>query len=459
MWRKVTAICLAVSMMVLTCACGKSGTVTYKGETDTNPDKGLEVMGDHVTYDPNHLVNDGDPIELDWWLWDAPDLFGSIAEEYEKIHPNVTIHIINNPWDGFWTKLPLALQKGEDGPTLFNVHNSYQHLLLNYMEPYDIDVQDLEGDFFTAKSHEIDGKIYYMDFGIMTGAIYYNKDMWAAAGLTEEDIPKTWDEFREVAKKLTIMEDGKMVQAGFNFNGDFENLMQGVPYQYGDTIFDETGTVPRLTQEGQIETAQMFLDFYEKDHVGDKDFGTDAAQSFGQGQSAMVYRWGHFYGYMETNYPDINYGTFEIPTVTEDPFAYDRYNGESTPGINKNATPEQKEVAQDFIRFYLANQEKQKELCMNYSLFPSNNALRDDKDLLKNPAIQAVSEHIDNYIWPGAMPATLGDNLKIACQDILYNNTPVEEALQNAEDIVKVDLSNQEFVASENLYYRYSEHQ
>ena len=459
MWRKVTAICLAVSMMVLTCACGKSGTVTYKGETDTNPDKGLEVMGDHVTYDPNHLVNDGDPIELDWWLWDAPDLFGSIAEEYEKIHPNVTIHIINNPWDGFWTKLPLALQKGEDGPTLFNVHNSYQHLLLNYMEPYDIDIQDLEEDFFTAKSHEIDGKIYYMDFGIMTGAIYYNKDMWAAAGLTEEDIPKTWDEFREVAKKLTIMEDGKMVQAGFNFNGDFENLMQGVPYQYGDTIFDETGTVPRLTQEGQIETAQMFLDFYEKDHVGDKDFGTDAAQSFGQGQSAMVYRWGHFYGYMETNYPDINYGTFEIPTVTEDPFAYDRYNGESTPGINKNATPEQKEVAQNFIRFYLANLEKQKELCMNYSLFPSNNALRDDKDLLKNPAIQAVSEHIDNYIWPGAMPATLGDNLKIACQDMMYNNTPVEEALQNAEDIVKVDLSNQEFVASENLYYRYSEHQ
>ena len=459
MWRKVTAICLAVSMMVLTCACGKSGTVTYKGETDTNPDKGLEVMGDHVTYDPNHLVNDGDPIELDWWLWDAPDLFGSIAEEYEKIHPNVTIHIINNPWDGFWTKLPLALQKGEDGPTLFNVHNSYQHLLLNYMEPYDIDIQDLEEDFFTAKSHEIDGKIYYMDFGIMTGAIYYNKDMWAAAGLTEEDIPKTWDEFREVAKKLTIMEDGKMVQAGLIFNGDFENLMQGVPYQYGDTIFDETGTVPRLTQEGQIETAQMFLDFYEKDHVGDKDFGTDAAQSFGQGQSAMVYRWGHFYGYMETNYPDINYGTFEIPTATEDPFAYDRYNGESTPGINKNATPEQKEVAQDFIRFYLANQEKQKELCMNYSLFPSNNALRDDKDLLKNPAIQAVSEHIDNYIWPGAMPATLGDNLKIACQDMMYNNTPVEEALQNAEDIVKVDLSNQEFVASENLYYRYSEHQ
>lgn len=458
MFRKTMAMLVIISVIALTCACGKSETTAYKGETDTNPDKGLEVMGENVTYDPNRLINNGKPVELEWWLWDAPDLFGSIAEEYEKIHPNVTIHVINNPWDGFWTKLPLALQKGTDGPALFNVHNSYQHLLLTYMAPYDIDVEDLETDFFTAKSHEIDGKIYYVDFGIMTGAMYYNKKMWKDAGLTEEDIPTSWDEFREVAKKLTIEEDGKLVQAGFNYNGDFENLMQGVPYQYGNTIFDETGKIPSLTQEGQIETARMFLDMYEKDHVGDKDFGTDAAQSFGQGQSAIVYKWGHFYGYMNTNYPEIEYGTFEVPAAVENPFAYDRYNGEATPGINKNAAPEQIEAAQDFIRFYLANTEKQKELCMNYSLFPANNALRGDGQLQENPAICAVSEHIDNYIWPGPMPATLADNLKIACQDMMYNDTPVEKALKTAEDIVKVDLSNQEFVSSENLYYRYSEH-
>lgn len=457
MRKRILAMCLVISMMALMCGCGKNGTTAYNGKTDTKADKGMEVMGENVTYDPNHLVNDGKPVELDWWLWDAADLFGSIAKEYEKIHPNVKINIINNPWDGFWTKLPLALQKGSNGPTLFNVHNSYQHLLLTYMEPYDIDKKDLEADFFTAKSHEIDGKIYYIDFGIMTGAIYYNKDMWKAAGLTEEDIPKTWDEFRKVAKKLTIIKNGQIVQAGFNYNGDFENLMQGIPYQYGDTVFDSSGKIPSLTQDGQVKTAQMLLDFYNKDHIGDKDFGTDDSQSFGQKQSAMVYKWGHFYGYMKTNYQDVKYGTFEIPTVKENPFAYDRYNGEATPGINKNATKEQKEVAQDFIRFYLANQEKQKELCMNYSLFPANNALRGDKELQKNPAIKAVSKHIDDYIWPGAMPATLGDNLKIACQDMLYNGVPVKKALKNAEDIVKVDLANQEFVASENLYKKYDE--
>lgn len=113
MRKRILAMCLVISMlMAMLCGCGKTETTSYSGKTDTKADKGMVVMGENVTYDPNHLVNDGKPVELDWWLWDAPELFGSIAKEYEKIHPNVKINIINNPWDGFWTKLPLALQKG-----------------------------------------------------------------------------------------------------------------------------------------------------------------------------------------------------------------------------------------------------------------------------------------------------------------------------------------------------------
>ena len=458
MRKKIIAAAMSAALLFSMSGCGgEEAAVSHQGVKDTNPDKGLAVVGENVTYDPNQLINDGEPVTLDWWLWDAPDLFGSIAEAYEEIHPNVTINIINNPWDGYWTKLPLALQREEEGPTLFNVHNSYQHLLLPYMAPYDIDLEDLTADFFTAQSHEIDGQIYYTDYGVMTGAIYYNTDMWEAAGLTEEDIPKTWDEFREVAKKLTIIEDGKMVQAGFNYNGDFQNLLLGVPYQFGDTLFNEDGKTANLTSDGMLKTAQMLVDMYDEDHVGDVNFGTDAAQSFGQGQSAMVYKWGHQYGYMQTNYPDINYSTFEIPTTDGEPFAYDRYNGESTPGINKNATPAQLEAAQDFIRFYLTNEEKLKELCIFYSLFPAKNSLRDDPDLEENPAISAVSEHIEEYIWPGAMPSTLEDNLKIAAQDIMYNKKDIEKTLQTAEDIVNVDLANTDFTSSESLYYKYQQ--
>lgn len=87
------------------------------------------------------------------------------------------------------------------------------------MEPYDIPVDELEADYSTAYTHVIDGKIYYAGFGIMSGAIYYNTDMWAEAGLTDSDVPETWEDFREVAKELTIRDGDKLTQAGFNING------------------------------------------------------------------------------------------------------------------------------------------------------------------------------------------------------------------------------------------------
>src|SRR5699024_9378775 len=112
-------------------------------------------------------------------------------------------------------------------------------------------------------------------------------------------------------------------------------------------------------------------------------------------------------------------------------------------------------AAQDFIRFYLANTELQKELCMYYNLFPASNTLREDSDIMENPAVAAVADHIEEYIWPGAMPSTLEDKMKSAGQDIMYNHTEIEKTLQNAEDILNVDLANIDFTSAENIYYKY----
>ena len=143
--KKIGTLLLAgAAALALTACTGKDtqelSSSGQTGVTDTQADKGMEVMGDCVTYDPNHLVNNGEPISLDWWIWTSEDTFKAIAQAYEEIHPNVSIQVIYNPWDGYFTKLPLSLQKKEDGPTLFNIHNSYDSLLAGYLEPYDIAV-------------------------------------------------------------------------------------------------------------------------------------------------------------------------------------------------------------------------------------------------------------------------------------------------------------------------------
>lgn len=66
-FKKSIAAAVAAMSIVGLAACG-SGT-TGSGTTDTKADKGLDVMGKTITYDPNHLVNDGKPIQIEYWSW------------------------------------------------------------------------------------------------------------------------------------------------------------------------------------------------------------------------------------------------------------------------------------------------------------------------------------------------------------------------------------------------------
>lgn len=411
------------------------------------------ILGSKIQYDTSKVINNGEDIEIEFWYWTgASDLFKSVVNQYTAIHPNVKITLVENPYDDYWTKLPLALQ-GSNGPAIFNVHNSHHENLINYLAPYDIPVEDLEEDFVGVSAHVIDGKVYYTDYGMMTATMYYNKAMWSAAGLTEADIPTTWDQFREVAKKLTIRnEKGELIQAGFSFNGGAQGDVLGMQYQYGQNLFTEDGKVT-FNNDAIKTVVQRMKDIYEVDGSGDYNFGNNSGDNFGQGMIAMYLGWGFMHGLFQALWPETEFGSFEIPTPTEDvPYAYHRYNGESTFGINKNAPADQQAVAQDIVRFFLANDQLQKEFVLANSIFPAKKSLANDSDILSVSSIAVLANHIDRYIWPGPMPSAVENNMKIALENIFYNGEDVEAALQNAEDACNEELASSEFVPVESSY-------
>jgi multiple sugar transport system substrate-binding protein len=416
-----------------------------------------DLIGNVIKYDPSVSVNNGKDITVELWYWTgAANLFESLATKYMAIHPNVTIELVENPWDDYWTKLPLALQ-GSDGPAIFNIHNSHHENLIGYLAPYDIPVSDLEAEFTGVSGHLIDGKIYYTDYGLMTGTVYYNTDMWAAAGLTKADIPTTWDEFREVAKRLTIRKDGKLVQAGYSYNGGIQGDVLGMNYQYGQNLFTWDNKVT-LDNDAMKMVIQRLKDMYEKDGVCDYNFGNNAGDNFGQGLVAMYLGWGFMTNVFGQNFPDTPFECFEIPTPTKNiPYAFHRYNGESTFGVNKNAPADQQSIAQDIIRFFLANDAIQKEFCLVNAVFPMKVTLQNDAELLSIPSVVILEDHIDRYIWPGPMPSTVEDNMKIALENIFYNNIDITKALAMAEKAINEDLLYSDFTSQEPMYKYASE--
>ncbi|MDE5641378.1 MAG: extracellular solute-binding protein [Bifidobacterium castoris] len=452
----VSAVATAC-IFAMVAGCGSTKTT---GVTDTKADKGLSVIGEGVTYDPNHLVNDGKPIQLEYWSWNSKgaDPVIDMIEPYTKIHPNVTIKTVNVSWEDYWTKLPLVLQ-GKNGPAVFNIHHSYDALIRPYAADYDVDVKALEDAYTTASVHVADGNVKYIDSVINTGNIYYNKTLWKEAGLTDGDVPKTWDEFREVAKKLAKWDGGKMVQAGFNFNGAaYSAIYEGLNYQKGQVLFSDDGRKPDYDNKETAENLQFLKNLYDKDKVGATDFGNDYAQSFGNGQSAMIYAWGWLDATMKEKYPDVDYGVFATPTPSaETPFAYDRYNGESTPGVNSHASQEQQAVAQDCVKYLLANDDYIRAAVKEMNSFPAKKSLQNDTEILSRPVMAAIKPRIERLIWPGSMPATMETSATTAFENVFHNGKSIDESLAEAQKQMETDMKNSDFVSAENKYAFYDE--
>lgn len=453
MYKKLWNIALSIVLCFSLVACGETKEADKK-EDEVDRKQAFEtVIGEHIQYDPAQPIHDGKEIEIEFWTWDFVDIYQNLINQYESIHPNVRIHLKEVPWEDYWTKLPLVL-KSKDTPALFAIHNSYHDNLINDMAPYDISAEDLKNDFMNVDFHLLDDKIYYIDLAMMTANLYYNKDMWEEAGLTEADFPKTWEDVREVAKKLTKKENGNLIQAGFNYNGTFNQMALGLNYQLGQNLFDENGNAT-MTNDAMKKIVNYFVDLYEKDGVGSKDFGNSAGESFGQGQSAMIVMWGYYYNNLKNNYPNINFGVLETPTFNEnkeDVYAINRYNGESSIGISKTASDEVQKIAQDFVKFSLANDEFLLDYSLRANCFPTKKTLLERQEIKEHPVLNALAPNIEKYVWPGPMPSTIENNMKVAIENILFNGESIDEALQKAEKTMNDDLKKSNFKSVENLY-------
>jgi multiple sugar transport system substrate-binding protein len=418
---------------------------------------GAPMLGSGVIkYDPNAPVNGGKNISISVWTWAYVPWINEVTAAYMKVHPNVKMTVEVSPWADYFKKVPVALQAGT-GPDVFMPHSEYESVIVPNMAPYSeggLTVEDLKKDFRTVDNHIIDGKVYWIDLGSIMGCVLYNKDMWAAAGLTEKDNPKTWDQLIQVAKKLTKKDaSGTIRVQGLSFNGQFFDAWKDMMYQQGQWLFDQTGTKPRINVPAGKKAAQLLYDMYHKYGLGDIKFpGADTA--LGNGTAAMIYTWSWIAPGLDQNFPDLKYGYFDIPTFTAGtPPAYGRQNGEANFGVPEKSKPEVKKVVFDFVKFALANDD----MLVRYNTLqhnaPTKYALYKNPAMQKDPLIKGQINVIDRMVYPGAMPDAYQVGLQKYLEDAIYvNDQGLDSALATAESVITKDMVGQSFIYYERGY-------
>ncbi len=150
----------------------------------------------------------------------------------------------------------------------------------------DAEGPDFLDRFFPAMLDDckVAGEYVAIPFQKSTHVLYYNKDMFRAAGLDPEKGPETWDELVEYCKLLTV--PGEVY--GVEIPIDFYYLAVFI-LQNGGTINNLEGTETYLDSPEAIETVRFLRSLVEAGYAPAKRLYGDSSSDFVAGKAAMMY--------------------------------------------------------------------------------------------------------------------------------------------------------------------------
>ena len=196
-----------------------------------------------------------------------------------------------------------------------------------------------------------DGKTWGVPFQRSTIVMYYNKDMFRAAGLDPEMPPTTWEEFISIGQKLTQKDGSGTVQqwgAMIPSTGYPYWMFGALTKQNSEVLMNQAGTETYFDKPGVVEALEYWQDLGNKHAMMPKgmiEWGT-LRQNFLDEKTAIMW---HSTGNLTTvkNKASFDFGVAKLPGNKE--------LGSPTGGGNfyifKDSTDEEKKAALKFVKF------------------------------------------------------------------------------------------------------------
>lgn len=223
-------------------------------------------------------------------------------------------------------RLALALSSGLDDATVIELAGSTasryveNDLLPAAPEAVAAFVNDPAnfGEFFITTASS-DGTVFGVPLMRGQGALFYNTDMFAAAGL--EGAPKSMDDYTDYAIKLTQRDAaGKPEVSGWSLR--LSGGGQGIAEKFWINLFQYGGNVLVQAEDGTwradyandagVKALGQYLDNLFTHKTVTVEMPADA-EAFERGQTAMFIRESWVIGDIAAKAPDLNYATAPLP--------------------------------------------------------------------------------------------------------------------------------------------------
>jgi raffinose/stachyose/melibiose transport system substrate-binding protein len=373
-----------------------------------------------------------------------------IAKEYEAKHPDVDVQLQFLENEAFKAKLPTLLQSN-DVPDFFYSwgggvleEQSKTGALKDLTEVFDADGGKLRQAYNASAIDGLsfDGKVWAVPYRVSLVSFFYNKELFAKAGVKAEDI-KTWADFSATVKK--IKDAGIVPIAGgggekwpIHFYWSYLVMRNG-----GQAVFDAArkGEGEGFMDPAIIKAGEQLAEFGKLEPFQPGYLGATWPQAlgvFGDGKAAIILGFDNTEANQRKNAGDgkglapENIGRFAFPVVEGGAGkATDTLGGLNGWALTKNASKE----AIDFATFLTSKESEEKMATAGMILPVATGAAGAVKNpLLADSAKQLAASTWHQNFFDQTLGAAVGRVVNDISVEIVSGQMTAEEGAQQIQD-------------------------
>lgn len=411
-FKKFVKCSMIASFALTLVACGNNG-----GSDDSSTEKTISTSKKEVVI--------WDYFETDAqkeMMTDLIDEFNSKQDDYEASHVYV-------PFADYQKQLTLGISSG-DLPDLVILDGTSMASFISLDLFSDISDADINWDAYMdgpMESSMLDGKHYGIPFASNTTALFYNKDIFDEANVEYPNEDTTWEEFQEIAKKVTGNGVTGFGNAAINTDeGTFQNLQW---------IYTAGGSYEE-PQEG-TEAFELMQDMIDEGSWSKESINwgqSDVNNNFKAGNLAMQQNGPWQLPNIESDAPDLNFGVTTLPKLNSESDQATSILGGENMGVVKK---DDNEGAIEFLKFY-DQDEVMIDAMKKYGSFPPKTQAAQDSYWTEDDVQKMFIKQMETAIPRGPSPKwpSYSTALQTAVQETMTNNKDAKDAAKSAQAAV-----------------------
>jgi sn-glycerol 3-phosphate transport system substrate-binding protein len=362
--RNLRILVIFAALALVAAACGSSSdttTTTSASGTETTVATATTVTEAAA---PATTVATAEPVTIQIFYpvaVDAPiaSIMDGYVADFQAENPNITVEpVFSGGYGDVKTAIQTTVEGGGEPPALalmlaadmLDLANSGLISPLDDFIAASPDAGDMVSDYFPAflANSQYADQIWGIPFQRSVVLMYYNKDMFAEAGI---EAPTSWDELGTAAEALTVV-NGDLTQWGIQWPSGWPYwLFQPLAIGAGQNIVGDSDTEVIFDNPDVVAAVQFYNDLsakYNATPAGVQGVWPTAPTDFASGLTSMiVHSSGSLPGILEQ--ADFEVGVMPIPG--RDAGTYATVVGGGNLYIMDGVPQEQKDAAWKFIEF------------------------------------------------------------------------------------------------------------